>query len=260
MNETIIHISDLHYGLTPRERYNIKALFLGIAKRYPGATVVITGDLTNSATRSQMENMRELIDFLSKTNIILTTPGNHDYAWQGNILRPSGWKNWVELLEGPFDDSMQEIPNQVGGLNVWYNPGIVYLSVDSGDPNDKVISARGYISQDMARGIKDTLDFYSESVRVVFLHHHPFDDGFFTKLHGADRLQEAVSGNCEILLFGHEHKYGLWRNRWNIPMMVASHKSTATFCGDCLVATVLQVSQDNGKIEIDHRLDVIGRV
>ena len=95
---TLIHLSDLHIGLRPKERARTRMIFDRIAKSFPGIPIIITGDLTDSATKSQFKETRGLLNQLALSNPILAVPGNHDYAWKGNILRDDGWENWVKYL------------------------------------------------------------------------------------------------------------------------------------------------------------------
>lgn len=214
----VIHLSDLHIGLSDLEAKRFVRFSSHISHYYPDITVVITGDITDSGTEEQFKEAHRLISLLRQTNPVIVVPGNHDYAWKGNIFYKKAWKSWVKYFCTQYDE-----PGIAWhGLN-----GTHFYCVDSGDPNDKEISARGYISGDLARRLKQRLLGAKNLPRVVLLHHHPFDDGFFTKLNGADLLLDAVSGNCEALLFGHKHNLGVWRNKFNIPIIAASHKTTS---------------------------------
>ena len=79
-NQTLILLSDLHIGLRPLETHRTRNLFTNIASIYPDVPVLITGDLTDSASKRQFKSLRDLLIELASTNPILTVPGNHDYA------------------------------------------------------------------------------------------------------------------------------------------------------------------------------------
>ncbi len=264
--KTLIHISDLHIGRRKTESKRIKDVFNKIADTYSGKPILITGDLTDSATIGQFKETRKLLDELAKTNPILSVPGNHDYAWRGNIHRSKGWENWVKYLGSPLGWGKKEIhwmgaghePEGVEGLGIWDHGSCVYIGIDSGDPKDKQISARGYISKELADALKKTLRKYSDKTRIAFMHHHPFTDGFFTKLHGSDKLMAALKGNCELFLFGHEHAYGIWWNNKGIPLIVSSHKTTNVMSGDCLMVTIIDITNPVKKdTSFSHRLEVL---
>jgi 3',5'-cyclic AMP phosphodiesterase CpdA len=264
--QSVIHLSDLHVGLRQQESVRTHRIVEAIGNSLAGIPVLVTGDMTDSATTDEFREARGLMDQLAKTNPILMIPGNHDYAWKGNVYRPGAWKDWLKYLGSPLGWGRPEAtwlekshdPVGVDGLGVWKQDPLVFFGIDSGDPNDKVICARGYISDKLATGLKRALQENEGKTRIVFLHHHPFTEGFFTGLAGAGLLLSAVKDNCEILLFGHDHNYGIWRNREGIPLIVASHKSTARVSGDCVMITVLDIEEPGTpNLSIHHRLEVV---
>ncbi len=263
---TIVHLSDLHIGLRQTERTRTVKIFEKLASAHPGVPVIITGDLTDSATRTQFTQARKLLEDLAKTNPVLTVPGNHDYAWKGNILREDGWENWMEYLGCPLGWGRKEVPwmgvdqepQGIDGLGVWEHGPCVYFGIDSGDPKDKQISARGFISKGLADALQTYLDKYRGRTRVALLHHHPFTEGFFTKLYGSQRLLRALKTRCELLLFGHHHEYGIWWNRPGLPLVVSSHKSTDAVSGDCLMITIIELGKaGTPHVSFSHRLEVL---
>jgi 3',5'-cyclic AMP phosphodiesterase CpdA len=84
-SQKIIHLSDLHIGLSQKESIRTHMIFESIANKYEGIPVLITGDIVDSATVDQFIEARKLAVKLSKTNPILMVPGNHDYKWKGNL-------------------------------------------------------------------------------------------------------------------------------------------------------------------------------
>ena len=263
---TVIHLSDLHIGLRKKETTRTKMIFSRIAESFQKIPIIITGDLTDSATKTQFKETRKLLDHLAMTNPILAVPGNHDYAWKGNILRDDGWENWVEYLGSPLGwgsnkprwMGVDHEPKGVDGIGIWEDGPCVYFGIDSGDPKDKQISARGYISKKLANALQESLEKYVGKTRIAFLHHHPFTEGFFTKLYRSNRLLNALKDNCELLLFGHHHEYGMWRVKWEIPLIVSSHKSTDTISGDCLMVTVIDIENaGTSNVSFRHRIEVV---
>lgn len=264
--QRIIHLSDLHLQGRKKERDRAARIVEVIAKHYKKSVVIITGDITDSAKRGEMLEARKIIDKLGVTNPVLIVPGNHDYAWKGNVLRKDGWKNWVKILGEPVGWSKKRPgwmgvdcePKGIGGLGVWESGKCVYFGIDSGDPEDKVISARGYISKKLADALQSSLKKHKGKTRIVFLHHHPFTDGLFTRLNGSDRLLKALKGNCELTLFGHEHEYGIWWNKGGVPLIVSSHKSTDRVLGGQLMITVIEIKNaGTAKASFWHRLELL---
>lgn len=263
---TMIHISDLHIGRGKEEGERAKLIFRLIAASFPRIPVIVTGDIVNSALEEEFIEARSLFDTLAKTNPVLAVPGNHDYAWKGNVLLSDGWKNWVKYLGSPLgwnrpDTKWLEVngTTKTDGLGIWEDGSCVYFGIDSGDPKDERISARGFISETLAKALHESLTKYAGKTRIALLHHHPFDDGFFTRLYGADMLLEALKNNCELLLFGHEHNYGIWWGKREIPLIVASHKSTEAISGDCLMVTFIDIENPGtANTKFRHRLEVLG--
>ncbi len=265
----LIHISDLHIGLRSQESNLTRLTIKKISADYPDVPVIITGDLTDSATKNQFKNARAILDELAKTNPILAVPGNHDYAWKGNILNPNGWENWAEHFGSPLGWNRpspvhwmekDRTPGNVEGLGVWEDGSIVYFGIDSGDPRDKQVSARGYISKSLANALKNLLISHSGKTRIALLHHHPFTGvltHIFTALKGSKLLMDALRGNCELLLFGHEHEYGIWRNYDSIPLIVSSHKTSEPISGNCCAITVIELENAGANnVSFSHRLEM----
>ena len=264
--QTLIHLSDIHIGRSSREGPRFARVVQSIARSYAGVPVLITGDLTDSATAGQLAGARGHLDVLAKTNPVLAVPGNHDYAWKGNYLRDGAWDRWVEHLGAPLGWSRAGVrwmaPDVslagIEGIGVWPAGDVVFFGIDSGDPNGREASARGLVTKRLADALGDQLETHAGKTRVAFLHHHPFDHNYFTALDGAKRLMKTLGGRCELLLFGHEHKLGVWWKKAGIPLIAASHKTTNTVFGDHLMITVIEISRvgtsDPG---LWHRLELV---
>ena len=265
----IIFLSDLHIGLSKKEIKFAGRIVKKIADTYPGSPVIIAGDLTDSAKRDQFISARTLLNKLAQTNPILTVPGNHDYAWKGNVWQSDAWRHWMKYLGTPLGWPKQNImwtgvtnePIGVDGLGVWQDGECVYFGIDSGDPGDKQHTARGYISKGLAYALMKSLKKYKGKTRIAILHHHPFTAGIgalFTGLHGSSRLMKALENNCELLLFGHKHEYGIWWDKRKVPLIVSSHKSTKTFSGDCLTITIIEIDKPGTpNVSFNHHLVVL---
>ncbi len=78
------------------------------------------------------------------------------------------------------------------------------------------------------------------------------------KLHGSNKLLEALKDNCELLLFGHEHEYGLWCKNRGIPLIVSSHKSTDNLSGNCFMITFIDIKNPGTpNVSFNHRLEIM---
>jgi len=193
---TLILLSDLHIGRSEKELNNTNKIVKSIGKSYEGIPVIITGDLTQSATKGQFKMMRDILRKLAKTNPILTAPGNHDYAWYGIIMRSNGWKNWVKYLSSPLGWGVGQYywmgkdyePEGIEGLGVLKHKSCVYFGIDSGDPKDKEACARGYISTKLADALKNSLKKYHESFIFTFINFSIYNFNNFIRVTGKRKI------------------------------------------------------------------------
>ncbi len=261
----LIHLSDLHIGRGFKETRMAKKLVAEISKLYPKVPVIISGDITDSGARCQCRKARSILKDLSKTNPVLPVPGNHDYNWFGIIGKPKANRTWKEYLGTPHGWKEErgnwlgpeQDPKGIDGIGIWHYNDIVFIGIDTGDPNDEVGTAEGYVSEVQRNALLRALQIHSvNKMRVVILHHHPFQRTIGLKLKGADALMKVLGGNCELLLFGHKHRFETWSNYKNIPHIISSHKSTAEQYGGKLEYIVIR-AQDPGKpnMRISHFLE-----
>ena len=265
--QKIIHLSDLHISTKSKpEVHKFNKLVLAISRYYPGTPVLITGDITDSATKPQMELAREYIKKLAETNLVLCVPGNHDYGALGNFHRWAAPEQWTKLLGTPFIPGvlfeypwMTKKSNlNIEGLGVYEYNDCVFIGVDSGDPTNKVRMARGIITTKLAISLKDTLEKYKDKIRVVFLHHHPFTDDLFMELRGSNKLMAALKNNCEVLLFGHKHNIGAWWYHKDIPLTLACHKSTRGVSGNKILMGVIEIiGNKNKELKFEHSIKIV---
>lgn len=266
-NTKIIHLSDLHIGKGQDAALALERIVAAIDANYRQAVIVVTGDLTNSATLPQMQAARAQLLKLALNNIVLPVPGNHDYNWSGLVLRQSSVPNWNATLGTPFGPGVaarawmgpSEEPQGIHGIGVYRQGAVTFFGVDSGDPRGKESTARGYISKGLADGLQAALVAERGQARVVFLHHHPFTRGPFMGLEGSARFMSAVQGNCELLLFGHKHKLGLWWNSNGVKLTCASHRTTEpVFEGEHLMINVVEIAgAGTANVRLWHRLELL---
>jgi hypothetical protein len=106
-----------------------------ISKSFPGVPVLITGDLIDSAAKDEFIAALNLMDRLAITNPILMVPGNHEYAWKGNVYMPGAWKGWLRYLGSPMGWDLKapnwleksHDPVGVDGLGIWKHDSVVFL-------------------------------------------------------------------------------------------------------------------------------------
>lgn len=271
MSNTIIHLSDLHIGKSRAEATRLQVIINWISERHPGAPVVITGDITESATKNQITKARSLLAELASTNPALIVPGNHDYSFKGIVSDPKAEVRWSNLLGEPLgftssaDKWMLDFASggtaHADGLGIQEFDDFVFFGVDSGDPTNKQHTARGYISDFLADQLRTWLTNHKGKTRVVFLHHHPFVRDMAglspLALHNHKGFCAAVRGNCEALLFGHRHQMDIWwcKTADVAPFVFAADKSTRLIARKYLAINVLRTSGSGPNLRFSHFLE-----
>ena len=259
--KTIIHLSDLHIGRGMNETNLTTTIVNKIKEDYEGAHVLITGDLTNAASKKQYLDTSHLLEELLGKNPVLMVPGNHDCSWGafGSYYSPIARSNWLKYLGPPSKwcgSGLQWQDKAVDGLHVWEDGPIVYFGIDSCKKkswwNGYILN--GFISDKLANALKASLKEYAEKTRIVFLHHHPITKApDFIALDGDDRLLEALTDNCELLLCGHMHSYEDWQDYQGIPLIISSHKSTDIINGKVRIITIDVLEPGTDNVSFDHR-------
>jgi 3',5'-cyclic AMP phosphodiesterase CpdA len=266
MKKQIIHLSDIHVGKKDKvykPRWDKIVRF--IRYYYPEVPVCITGDITDDGKEEQFIEARKWLDELAESNPVFVVPGNHDYAFKGFLPFHSAgtnFKKWYEHLgrplgvgdRAPLPNFWMPVDNFEGYGRFQLDDYTQLFYVDSGDPERKASCARGWISDDMINILGKELQKYSSWTRVVMLHHHPFNKAAFTALEGAKKLMKALNiAGCELLMFGHKHTVGSWRNTYppipgrfhnpgkQIKCISASHASTKPISGQFGAITVIDI-------------------
>lgn len=103
---TVLQISDAHFGT---ERPPVVEALLELARRESPGLVVLSGDVTQRARRSQFRAAREFIDRLQPA-ALLAVPGNHDIPLFNLVARAfSPYANYMrafgENLEPVFESA-----------------------------------------------------------------------------------------------------------------------------------------------------------
>lgn len=201
---TIAHLSDPHFGRLQRD--TVRALIAAVAAA-KADLVVVSGDLTQRATRSEFEAARKFLDALPSPQIVV--PGNHDVPFYNIFARTvkplSKYQQYIgEDLEPFYSDD--EIA--VLGLNTARS-----LTFKNGRINRKQIERSSV-----------RLEACAVDVVRIIVTHHPFD---LPKAYiggsvvGRARMAMESFARCgvDIILSGHLHigHTGESATRYNTP-------------------------------------------
>lgn len=192
---TVIHLSDLHIR-SEREADNsgglsaaglkTQNLIAHINNAYPGAHVVITGDITDSGTpTSQQEAQRILQDWMNPRRLSVVL-GNHDCGLKGNFYDPACVQRFQKIFS----------PTVEGGLTFpWakYIPPLSLIGLNSNVNTWNEWFAEGRLGGEQLGWMDQTLSKLPRAwIPVVLLHHHPFDSGLGTCLNDAADFRACI--------------------------------------------------------------------
>lgn len=186
----IVHISDIHFGMA--NNAVVGSLIEKINEISPDL-VVLSGDLTQRARKTEFAQARRFLDQLPMPQIVV--PGNHDVPLY-NIFR---------RFASPLASYKKFITHD---LYPFYGDGeIAVLGINTAR---SLTIKSGRIAQEQVDVIRGTLCDLDEKLAKILVTHHPFDlpGGFdeddIVGRAGAFMPQIAECG-ADIFLSGHLH-------------------------------------------------------
>lgn len=188
MKKLVAHLSDPHFGT--QDKRICQALVRELGEIEP-AVVVISGDLTQRARRSQFRHARRWLDALGLPTLVV--PGNHDiplYDVFSRFLRPrANYREYIskELTPWFIDDS---------------------LAIVGVDTTKSFTTKHGEIDrEDIERAIAE-LDGFPGRWKILVAH-HPFivpPESDEPAVEGADKVLPMLEGAAiDMILTGHLH-------------------------------------------------------
>jgi 3',5'-cyclic AMP phosphodiesterase CpdA len=207
MATSLLHLADLHND--PRIVDKLKML----KEKYPSDLLLITGDLTNDGEGWQYEMMwRTLMqnygippwDWAGHIGepYLYVLPGNHDARKAGICF----WRReGIRRFDATFGTKFYGLNEPM--VNVFEDDKAVLIRLDSNCENWNWSLACGRVGRKQLRCLDKLLDQYRGYNRIVALHHHPFDRGLGRALLDSDKFMAVVKDRCEVLCFGHKHKF-----------------------------------------------------
>jgi 3',5'-cyclic AMP phosphodiesterase CpdA len=191
MTQAILQISDTHFGteVGPVERA-LRALVLELAPR----ALIISGDITQRARRSQFRAARRFLDSLGDLTV-LATPGNHDipmFALGTRLLRP--YSHWNAVFDRDLEPvlSTDRLLVQCVNSTRWFR------------------RKHGQISAEQIERVAARIRSASpEQLRIVVAHHPVLairESDNNNLLRGAQQAVPAfMAAGVDIIMGGHIH-------------------------------------------------------
>lgn len=185
----VIHLSDLHYG---RVDYAIEVALLDKICELKPDVVVVSGDLTQRARRSQFEDARRFLDSLPCPYLVV--PGNHD------IPAEKFWRRWFT----PFHMYKQVVGDDL-------EPEFVseHLAIKGLNTVNRFAWQQGKLS--LKSAVKAGLWSRRQTSKMKILAiHHPLEkmrNSNKNAMRGAEAVLKTLEKEeFDIILSGHVHK------------------------------------------------------
>ncbi|MFO0428366.1 MAG: metallophosphoesterase family protein [Planctomyces sp.] len=194
MGLRLLQISDLHFG--PPYRSTVGESVLQLADELKPDAVIVSGDLTQRARRSQFLAAREFLQRLPSVPM-LVIPGNHDVPLY-RIFERLFWPH------GLYREIISPDLNPVLRL-----PGALIAGIDSTSPHTAI--SNGRIGRQQLASCREVFRQADESdIRIVVAHHHlipPPDRLRDRRMQASARaIRVFAELGVELILGGHLHR------------------------------------------------------
>ncbi|KAA3606440.1 MAG: hypothetical protein D8M57_16070 [Candidatus Scalindua sp. AMX11] len=234
-----IQLSDLHIRKSngKEENGNCEKIVKHIINKYSDdkPVVLLTGDIVDDGRAEQYKNAVNILKPLVDNNFtVLASPGNHDYGPMGNFYTEVSQRNFQNyiLCELLGNQEAQKAGVKMEDLYpmVTVVDDVIFIGIDSvvGAEDQFMHFASGEVGDEQREKLKDILRSQKDSGKkiVSFFHHHPFNRKFVLELDDSKEVMKILTGNVDVLCFGHDHKSEVWSSMHNIDWIFASGKST----------------------------------
>jgi len=222
-----IHLSDLHFHGDPNDNAQVTNLLTHIRVNYPAHYLIITGDITDDGEQKQLKNAQDaLMPFCGR---IFICPGNHDFGARGWWYSKKRAENFDRMLSEPLQQGGYFFGDNQPVVNILKDKTVGSVMLIALDSNLETVHpfdfACGEIGEDQLAGLTSVLNSpeAQKMKKILFFHHHPFmHSDPFMRLKDADDLMRVIYSRVDVLMFGHKHEPGCWKNAGGIPHVIAA--------------------------------------
>lgn len=221
----VIHFSDVHIGFEDMHKrfYEVISNLATLKQPAGDYVVVITGDIVDKASDENYLMGRKYLDVLSNYGYkVLVVPGNHDYG-SGD----SADEKWVKEFKKQFFDNVNITYPKLDVIDE-----VAFIGLDSMEAElhwwDKG-GGDGELGKEQLGKLDAMLrsDKVKDCLKVVYLHHHPWDPIPRHKLKDSDKFCDVLKNHkVDALLFGHLHHGKKWNGLCNIPRVYDAGTTT----------------------------------
>jgi 3',5'-cyclic AMP phosphodiesterase CpdA len=217
----IVHLSDLHIcsdldtvklsspGLSDAGQ-KVQVLGRYIAKHFPNAHVVVTGDVTDCGTTTSVRLAKNLLRRFMARGKLHVVPGNHDCGTKGSLSysrsrRRNFHRNFADALPGTHHYPWVKRLGHVA-----------LIGLDTTSADDWF--AEGRIGTRQLKALDAHLQqaHIDRLLPVVLMHHDPWYEGILCSLTDGKEFISVMKkhrmGPGPLVLFGHGHQTRLRRH------------------------------------------------
>ncbi len=187
----LVHISDLHFGTVEKK---IAAEIIQEIRSLKPDLLIVSGDLTQRARKSQFRQAKDFLNKLDFRRIII--PGNHDIPLFNVFARfLRALTNYKDIISDDLSPFYRDETIAVLGINTARS--LTWKS--------------GRISEEQIEILKEKLCSIDNSVFKIIVTHHPFipppgDLGIKLVGRSAKALRLIDECSIDLLLAGHLHQ------------------------------------------------------
>jgi len=242
-----LHLSDFHFHRDQNNNKEANKTLEVIRARYPKHTLIVTGDITDDGDELQYENaFKALEPFIGR---IFIAPGNHDYGAVGHFYSRERALRFDEMLSKPLKQGGTFTGEAAPVVDIVGDTGsrVMLIALDTNlETNHPFDFACGEVGEKQLSSLESLLSApdSEEITKILFFHHHPFvRNDPFGEMRDARQLMRAVYYKIDVMLFGHKHVAGKWKNVNGIQYILASDNTPGK-------AYAREIFIENGKIRV----------
>jgi 3',5'-cyclic AMP phosphodiesterase CpdA len=224
-----IHLSDLHFHTFPEDNMKSTATLDFVGRNYLEHGVIVTGDIADDGKEEQFDAaFTSLSQFLGR---IYICPGNHDFGAAGNFYSRERAERFDRMLSVPLKQGGTFTGDATPVVNILKDDTteVMLIALDTNLETEHPFDfASGEVGDPQLASLNTILSApdSADMVKILFFHHHPFmHNNPFMELEDARKLFRTVYSRVDLVLFGHKHVSGMWKNANGIFYILAADNS-----------------------------------
>jgi 3',5'-cyclic AMP phosphodiesterase CpdA len=243
-----IHLSDLHFHRAKKDNKKATDTLKVVKDRYANHILIITGDIVDDGHETQYERAFDALKPFKGR--VFICPGNHDFGAAGNFYSRERAQRFDEFLSIPLEQGGTFTGDRTPVVNVLEenNERVKLIALDTNLETEHPFDfASGRVGSTQRSALDNILASTAtrDTVKILFLHHHPFiHNNPFMELKDARKFIRIIFNRVDVVLFGHKHVMGKWENACGIPYILASDNSPSK-------DWAREITVEKGRVSVD---------